>query len=66
VDQITAANSEAELMNAERNIDEILKIQLEKYSRGEAEAAECAVLGLAIQRLERPIGQRRVDLGQST
>jgi TRAP transporter TAXI family solute receptor len=63
MDQIGTAKSESELANAERNIDEILKAQLEKYSRGEAEAAECAALGLAIQRLERLIGQRRAGLG---
>jgi hypothetical protein len=63
VDEIRAADSETELANAERNIDEILKAKLEKYSRGEAEAAECAALGLAIQRLERLIGQRRAGLG---
>jgi TRAP transporter TAXI family solute receptor len=63
MDQIGTANSESELANAERNIDEILKAQLEKYSRGEAETAECAALGLAMQRLERLIGQRRAGLG---
>jgi hypothetical protein len=63
MDQIGTANSEAELANAERNIDEILKAQLERYSRGEGEGAECAALGLAIQRLERLIGQRRAGLG---
>jgi TRAP transporter TAXI family solute receptor len=62
MDQIGTANSESELANAERNIDEILKAQLEKYSRGEAEAADCAALGLAMQRLERLIGQRRAGL----
>jgi NMT1 family protein len=62
-DQIRTVNSEAELANAERNIDEILGMQLERYSRGEADAAECAALALAIQRLERLIGQRRAGLG---
>jgi hypothetical protein len=63
MDQIGTANSEAELEDAERNIDENLRAQLERYSRGEVEAAECAALGLAIQRLERLIGQRRAGLG---
>ena len=63
MDQIGTANSEAELEDAERNIDEILRTQLEKYSRDEAEAAECAALGLMVQRLERLIGQRRAGLG---
>ena len=63
MDQIREANNEAELANAERNMDDILRAQLEKYSQGEAEAAECAALGLAIQRLERLISQRRAGLG---
>jgi TRAP transporter TAXI family solute receptor len=63
MDHVRAANSEVELADAERNIDEILGVQLERYSRGEADAAECAALGLAIQRLERLIGQRRAGLG---
>jgi TRAP transporter TAXI family solute receptor len=63
MDQIRAANGEAELANAERSIDEILGTQLEKYSRGEAETSECAALGLAIQHLERLISQRRAGLG---
>ena len=63
MDHVRAANSEVELADAERNMDEILGVQLERYSRGEADAAECAALGLAIQRLERLIGQRRAGLG---
>ncbi|WFU44501.1 TAXI family TRAP transporter solute-binding subunit [Bradyrhizobium sp. CB82] len=62
-EEINAANSEAELADAEWKIDEILKLELEKYSRGEAEAAEYAALGLATQRLERLISQRRAGLG---
>ena len=63
MDQIRTTNSEAELANAERDIDEILKTQLERYSRGQADAAERGALGLAIQRLERCIGQRRAGQG---
>ena len=62
VDQIKAATSEAELAAAERDIDDILRIELEKYSNGEAEAAESAALGLATHRLERLISQRRTGL----
>jgi hypothetical protein len=62
-EEINAANSEAELADAERKIDEILKSGLERYSPGEAEAAEYAALGLATQRLERLIDQRRAGLG---
>jgi hypothetical protein len=62
MDQIGTANSEAELAKAERSIDEVLKTHLEKYSIGEADAGECAAMGLAIQGLERLIGQRRASL----
>src|SRR4030081_1877891 len=46
VDQIKTATSEAELADVERDIDEVLRVELEKYSNGGAEAAECAALGL--------------------
>jgi hypothetical protein len=62
-DKIGAAGSEADLADAERDIDEILKLELEKHSSGNAEAAESAALGLATHRLERLIGQRRTALG---
>ena len=62
MDKIGAASSEAELAHAERDIDEILKLELEKHSSGDAEAAESAALGLATHRLERLIGQRRAAL----
>lgn len=62
MDKIGAARSEAELADAERDIDEILKLELEKHSIGNAEAAESAALGLATHRLERLIGQRRTAL----
>jgi TRAP transporter TAXI family solute receptor len=62
-DQIRAASSEGELANTERDLDKIFREGLEKYSRGEADAAECAALGLAIERLERLINQRRAGLG---
>ena len=62
MDKIGAANNEAELVDAERDIDEILKRELEKHSSGDAEAAESAALGLATHRLERLIGQRRATL----
>lgn len=62
MDRVRATNSEADLANVEHDIDEIFMAALEKYSRGEAEAAECAALGLAIQRLEHLIGLRRAGL----
>jgi hypothetical protein len=62
MDKIGAARSETELADAERDIDEILKLELAKHSSGNAEAAESAALGLATHRLERLIGQRRTAL----
>ena len=59
---ISNAENEAELMEAERRIDEILKGELEKHTRGEAEAGETAALGLATHRLEHLIAQRRTTL----
>ena len=61
VDQTRAAAGEAELAHIECDIDEILKAELEKYSEGEAKAAEYAALQLATHRLERLIGQRRAE-----
>jgi len=61
-DQIKVATSEAELSDIERDIDEILRIELEKHSGGEADAAKCAAVGLATHRLERLISQRRAGL----
>jgi hypothetical protein len=62
MDKIAAARSEDQLADADRDIDEILKLELEKHSRGNAEAAESAALNLATHRLERLIGQRRLAL----
>jgi hypothetical protein len=62
VDQINAAASDASLNDAERRIDEILKEELEKYTRGQADAAEAAALTLATHRLEHLIEQRRERL----
>ena len=61
-DLISNANKEAELTEAERRIDDILKGELEKHAIGEADAAETAALGLATHRLEHLIAQRRVTL----
>jgi hypothetical protein len=64
MDKIGAARSEAELADAERDIDDILKLEFEKHASGNAEATESAALGLATHRLERLIGQRRAALGE--
>jgi TRAP-type uncharacterized transport system substrate-binding protein len=64
-DQIRKSNGEADLTTAEERIDEILKGELEKYARGNAEPAESAALGLATHRLEHLIAQRRAVLNGS-
>ena len=61
-DQINAAASDANLAEAERRIDEILKEELERYTRGQADPAEAAALSLATHRLEHLIVQRRERL----
>ena len=61
-DFISKANKGTDLTEAERRIDDILKGELEKHAKGEAEAAETAALGLATHRLEHLIAQRRATL----
>jgi TRAP transporter TAXI family solute receptor len=61
--QVGEARSEADLANAEREIDGILKSQLERYPPGEVDAGEALALGLATHRLERQLEQRRRAIG---
>jgi TRAP-type uncharacterized transport system substrate-binding protein len=61
-DYISKASKGAELTEVERRIDDILKGELEKHAKGEAEAEETAALGLATHRLEHLIAQRRATL----
>jgi NMT1-like family len=61
-DRIGQARNEADLAEAERHIDGILKGELEKYAVGAAEPSESAALGLATHRLEYLITQRRALL----
>jgi hypothetical protein len=61
-DFISKASKRDELTEAEGRIDDILKGELEKHARGEAEPAETAALGLATHRLEHLIAQRRATL----
>jgi len=61
-DQIRKANNEPELAETEQRIDDILKVELEKYASGNADATETAALGLATHRLEHLIAQRRETL----
>ena len=63
-DHVKAAVTEPELGEAERDIDEILEAELERYSTVDSEPGECAALGLVTHRLERLIGQQRVALAQ--
>jgi TRAP transporter TAXI family solute receptor len=58
-ERIKQARTEADLADIEQNIDEVLKDELERSARGDAEAAETAALGLATHRLEHLINQRR-------
>jgi TRAP-type uncharacterized transport system substrate-binding protein len=61
-EKIRNASSEAELLAIEEQIDGILKGELEKYAVGKAEPGETAAMGLATQRLEHLVGQRRAVL----
>ena len=61
-DQLCKAGSESELAKTERCIDEIFKGELEKHARGDADATDTGVLGLAMQQLANAITQRRATL----
>jgi len=56
---IREARSEADLVAIEEQIDDILKAELAKYTRGDLQATDAAALGLVAHRLEHLIGQRR-------
>ena len=62
IDQISNANSEAELATIESRINDVLKAELERISTGTVEAGESTALGLAMHRLEHLISQRRMLL----
>jgi hypothetical protein len=64
--RIKEAGSEAELADIERSIDDILKHQLERCSRGDVEEGEANALSLAIQRLEHLVSQRYAALAGRT
>jgi hypothetical protein len=59
-DRVRQAGGEADLAQAEQEIDEILRSQLERS--GEIDPGEAAAIGLATHRLEYLIGQRRAAL----
>jgi TRAP transporter TAXI family solute receptor len=60
--RVRNAQSEADLTMIEEEIDNILKRELAKYSKGESQAMDAAALSLAAQRLEHLIHYRRSAL----
>jgi hypothetical protein len=65
-DRIRGAQSDAELVEIEHSIDEILKRELEQYAKGDTDPGEVAALGLATHRLEYLVSQRRNALAAGT
>ena len=61
-DRIRGARDESDLAKVEDEIDEILKAELARYSKGDSEAADAAALGLAANRLEHLIDHRKSAL----
>jgi TRAP transporter TAXI family solute receptor len=62
MDKINEARSKAELAKIERQIDEILKGELEKYPSGNGDNGEMSALSLVSRRLEYLLAQRRMVL----
>jgi hypothetical protein len=62
MDKINEARSEAELAKIERQIDEILKGELEKYPSGNGNNGEMSALSMVSHRLEYLLAQRRMAL----
>jgi TRAP transporter TAXI family solute receptor len=62
VGKINEAKSESELSAIEQEIDEILKVELENCSSGKIDSGEMSAIGLASQRLQYLMAQRRVTL----
>ena len=62
MDKINEARSKAELAKIERQIDEILKGELEKYPSGNGDNGEMSALSLVSHRLEYLLVQRRMAL----
>jgi TRAP transporter TAXI family solute receptor len=59
MDRVRDARDETELAQAEQEIDEILKLQLQQCAPGEIDAGEAAAVSLATHRLEHLVSQRR-------
>jgi len=65
--EIKNAETEAELDETEKKIDDILKAELTKNANGDgADGAEMAALSLAAQRLHHLMGHRRTLLRQTS
>lgn len=62
VEKINEVKSETELAAIEQQIDEILKVELEKCSSGKLDSGEMGAIGLASQRLQYLMAQRRLTL----
>jgi hypothetical protein len=62
MDRVRQARDEVELAQAEQEIDEILKAQLERCDPGEIDAGEAAAVSLATHRLERLVTERRAGI----
>ncbi|MBX9847130.1 MAG: ABC transporter substrate-binding protein [Xanthobacteraceae bacterium] len=62
MDRVREARDETELAQAEQEIDEILKLQLQQCAPGEIDAGEAAAVSLATHRLEHLVSQRRAAL----
>jgi TRAP-type uncharacterized transport system substrate-binding protein len=58
-DRIRAAGSPADLAAVEDEIDAILMAELGKYTSGDAQATDAAVLSMAAQRLDQLMSRRR-------
>jgi TRAP transporter TAXI family solute receptor len=61
-DQLREAQSESDLAQTEKRIDELFKAELEKHARRDAEAADPGALGLAMQQLSNAMAQQRAIL----
>ena len=57
--QIRKARNENELAAVEESIDEIVRVELERYAGGTSEAGDAAALSLATHRLEYLVHRRR-------
>jgi hypothetical protein len=62
VGKINDVMSEADLAAIEQQVDEILKVELEKCSSGQVDTGEMSAMNMASQRLQYLLAQRRLAL----